>query len=114
MKDIADYIPVGYQNAISRHQLCIRSGLSDRDVRRAVKASHRLICNLSDGRGYFIPSENEEKYVRAFRIQENRRSLTTTKTVKQCDRWIRENRKKKNTLESEQMSLFDYFKEQAT
>ena len=77
--DIADYIPVGYKNAISRQQLVIRSGMSDRAVRQAVKDSEALICNLSDGRGYFIPSPTEERYVRAFRAQESHRGLSTGK-----------------------------------
>lgn len=106
--DIADYIPVGYKNAISRQQLVIRSGMSDRAVRQAVKDSETLICNLSDGRGYFIPSSTEERYVRAFRAQENHRGLSTGKTVKKCDQWIREKRQENNDLVKNQMSLFDY------
>lgn len=108
MRDIADYIPVGYENAITRAQLSIRSGLSDREVRKAVKASRELICNLSDGRGYFRPAEGEERYVRAFRRQESRRSLTTTKTVKQCDAWIRKSRETESDLVKNQMSIFDF------
>lgn len=108
MGDIADYIPIGHRNAISRQQLVIRSGIPDRGIRRAIKESNFLICNLQDGKGYFIPDETEEGLVRAFRAQEQRRSLSVTKTVKLCDKWMRQNRKEGNDLEKNQMSLFDY------
>lgn len=106
--DIAQYIPVGYKNAISREQLRIRCGLNDRQMRDAVKQSEALICNLQDGKGYFIPAENEERYVRMFRAQESRRSLTTGKTVKKCDEWIRKIRKDGNDLNKNQLTLADW------
>ena len=112
MKDIAEYVPIGYKNAISRTQLAIRSGLSDRQLRKAIKDSNSLICNLSDGEGYFIPGDGEERFVRAFRTQESRRSLTTTQTVKKCDAWIREHRRKKSILETGQMDIFDFLQKE--
>lgn len=105
--DIAYYIPVGHENAISRQQLCIRTGLGDRQVREAVKASQILICNLSDGNGYFIPTEEETRLVKAFKRQEGRRTLSSSKTVKKCDQWLKSQAEKNNDLKNKQMSIFD-------
>lgn len=105
--DIAYYIPVGHENAISRQQLCIRTGLGDRQVREAVKTSKILICNLSDGSGYFIPRDDEINLVKAFKLQEGRRTFSTSKTVKKCDAWLKELAEKNNELVNNQISLFD-------
>lgn len=105
MTDIAMYIPVGHKNAISRQQLVMRSGIPDRKIRRAIKESKCLICNLQDGNGYFIPDTTEESLVRAYRAQEQRRSLSVADTVKLCDDWIR--RSKRNKEENIQLNIDD-------
>lgn len=59
MKSIIDYIPVGNQNPITRKELCILTGLSDRQVREHISQARRNtpIINLQDGDGYFIPNK---------------------------------------------------------
>ena len=53
---IAEYIPYGHENAISRPELCRRSGLRDRDVRRGIERERKngeVIISLSGAEGYF-------------------------------------------------------------
>lgn len=51
--DIANSIPVGHGNAVSRKYLASVTGMSDRMVRKAIECSEKPIINL--GYGYFIP-----------------------------------------------------------
>lgn len=51
--DIANVIPVGHENAVSRKYLVSKTGMSDRAVRQAIELSDKPIINL--GYGYFIP-----------------------------------------------------------
>lgn len=55
--NIVDYIPVGHQNAVTRKQLCILTGLSDRKVRDLIADARREmpIINQQDSKGYYIP-----------------------------------------------------------
>lgn len=71
--DILDYIPTGHKNAVTRSELCKRTGLNDRVMRVAIHKARRKIpiLNMQDGCGYFVPDMNEEserlilkKYVR--------------------------------------------------
>lgn len=55
--DIADMVPVGHENAVSRKYLASVTGLSDRMVRKAIEVSRSPIVNL--GYGYFIPDEHD-------------------------------------------------------
>lgn len=58
--DILDYIPTGHKNAVTRAELCNRTGIPDRAVRLAIHKSRRNIpiLNMQDARGYFIPDMN--------------------------------------------------------
>lgn len=56
--NIANDIPVGHENAVSRKWLAAKTGMSDRMVRKAIEDSPAPIINL--GYGYFIPDENSE------------------------------------------------------
>lgn len=60
--DILDYIPTGQDNAVTRSELCRRTGLSDRVIRDAIHKARRnkSILNMQDGKGYFIPDMNTE------------------------------------------------------
>lgn len=64
--NIVEYIPKGYENAISRKNLCAATGLSDRIVRRLIEEARRntIIISNDDGTGYWIYPDNptnEEK-----------------------------------------------------
>lgn len=60
--NIAEYIPYGKENAISRQQLTIITGIKDRKVRKLIEEARvggELILNLQDGKGYFRATEND-------------------------------------------------------
>ena len=73
--NIIEYIPCGYENAITRENLCCITGLTDRKVRELIFQARREtpIINLQDGKGYFIPLEEDKKYVEKFVEQETAR-----------------------------------------
>lgn len=73
--DIVSLIPIGYENAITRSELCTLTGLPDRKVRDMIFQARREtpIINLQDGKGYFIPSENDRAHVEKFVKQETAR-----------------------------------------
>ena len=55
---ISNYIGYGAENAITRAELCGRTGWNDRKVRQAIEdARHdgEIIINRQDGKGYYKP-----------------------------------------------------------
>lgn len=71
---IIDYIPVGHKNAVTRKQLVILTGLSDRKIRNMIQEEcnrEHPILNMQDGKGYFQPAYDEMHLVRLYRVQEN-------------------------------------------
>lgn len=65
--NIVELIPVGRRKAISRDALRRAYGGTDREMRLAIEQARktRVIVNLSDGKGYFIPdmSDNEDVHL---------------------------------------------------
>lgn len=82
-KDLADKIPTGHRNAISRDELSRRTSLCDRHVRELLETARDLgvlICNDQDGKGYYIaetPEEIERQYKR-----DRARALSVFKRLK--------------------------------
>lgn len=76
-------IPEDEEHAVTRTQLSIRLGLSDRVVRRAIeeaRADGLLICNAQDGRGYY-----QSKDIAALRrqyLQDTARAMAILKRRK--------------------------------
>lgn len=61
--DILSYIPTGRENAVTRKELCIRTGLTDREIRQKIEKARKdgnIIINLQDGKGYYQPEGTEE------------------------------------------------------
>ena len=59
--NILDYIPVGYRNAATRRTLAIKTGMTDRQVRKHIQQANEdgaTIITAYDGTGYFIPDES--------------------------------------------------------
>lgn len=52
---ITDYIPVGSKNAVSRRELRMITGLTDRKLRREIQSARRDMPICNTGTGYFIP-----------------------------------------------------------
>lgn len=90
---IADLIPIGRENAISRKMLvteCVRSGLvkegkyKDRKTRDLIKRARRdyIILNLSNGVGYYRPSKEDLQDLQKYIRQEEKRGTATFKNIK--------------------------------
>ena len=62
--NIAEYIPVGHDNAVTRSALALRTGMTDRQVRREIEKANAsgevAIINMHDGSGYFRPDLGDE------------------------------------------------------
>lgn len=57
--NIIDFIPYGEKNAIKKENLLKLTNLSDRDLRNAIELAKKdyPICNLQNGKGYFIADD---------------------------------------------------------
>ena len=73
--DRVDYIPFGRENAVTRTQLRIMTGLNDRKIRDKISEARRdtVILNMQDGKGYFRPLPEERHLVEAYDKQETAR-----------------------------------------
>lgn len=81
-ENIVDYIPVGHENAVTREQLSKLTKMSDRKVRKAIEKARETtcICNMSDGAGYYIPTELRE--VELFIRQESARGKSVFRNLR--------------------------------
>ena len=59
--DIADLIPVGHDNAVTRQELVMLTGFGDRQIRDMIAKARRdtPILNMQDGKGYYKPDMND-------------------------------------------------------
>ena len=73
--NIVHFIPKGKANAVTRAQLRIATGMSDRKIRDAISKARRdtPIINDQSGRGYYIPTDKEKSEARRFLMQEESR-----------------------------------------
>ncbi|MFQ9515367.1 MAG: hypothetical protein ACLRZ9_06025 [Eubacterium sp.] len=80
--NIVNFIPVGHENAISRKELCSKTGLTDRKLREEISKARETtcICNMSDGAGYYIPREVQE--IDHFIRQESARARSIFKALR--------------------------------
>lgn len=89
---VADLIPYGSENAISRDNLldkCYRLGLAtnDRQMRKLIEDARKsfVILNLSDGRGYFRPKKSDKEKLRHYVAQERDRSIAISRNLKMAN-----------------------------
>lgn len=85
---IADYIPIGRENAITRDELlkvCITEKLceTDREMRKLIERARieYVILNHSDGRGYYRPSREDMQDLQRYIRQEEKRAKSTFKNI---------------------------------
>lgn len=80
--DVLAHLMFGKDNAISRTELSIKTGLSDRQVRRSIEILRRdyLICNDQDGKGYYRPRDTKE--IRRYFKQEDARAKAILRRLK--------------------------------
>lgn len=89
--NIVDYIPYGHEHAVTRKQLRRMTGKGDRAVREMIFAARREtpILNLQDGKGYFIPTEEECTLVTRYIAQETKRLKSIGWALKSAKRYMR-------------------------
>lgn len=90
---IADLVPVGRENAISRKMLvalCVEHGLvkntlfgKDRAMRKLIGQARRdyTILNLSNGQGYYRPSRNDLQDLQRYIRQEIKRAVSVFRNI---------------------------------
>lgn len=93
--NILDYIPVGYENAITRKELCNKTGLSDRKVRQLIEDARKdnVILNLGDSKGYFIPKIGEERLIMICKRKEISRYKSIYENIIHMNRYLGVNNK---------------------
>ena len=100
---IEEYIPHGYKNRISRPELQIRTGFTDRKNRELIEqARERRVLIVSADGGYFIPCEGDEVHVRGYIQREKNRFKTMSHKLKLLRRDFPDRREVPG-----QMSLFE-------
>lgn len=86
--NIRDFICAGEGNARTRAELCMMTGLNDRELRLAIQRENekgeKPIINL--GTGYFIPTNNEQ--ILAYRNTEVARARTIEKKIRTIDKYL--------------------------
>ena len=90
--NIREYIPKGQENAISKKNLCRRTGLSDRELRAVIARANQetgvpIIC-LLDGRGYFLPLPSERELVREYIWSETSRISNINRKIHKMRKWL--------------------------
>ena len=81
---IIDLIPFGHDNAISRERLCYRTGMSDRDIRRAIgELNEDGNVILNRGKGYFrYDAETDRYYLQNYLAVEQGRVRTLNRKLR--------------------------------
>ncbi len=94
--NIAEYIPYGKENAVTRSYLSHITDLSDREVRREIAKARRdtPILNMQDGSGYYRPTSDEYTDVKIFYQQESSRARSIFWSMKGLRNWMKEKEQK--------------------
>lgn len=96
MINIIDFIPEGYENAISRKNLCTLTGLSDREVRNLIEEARRntIIISNNDGSGYWLypqkPSKKDKELLYKYVKQQESRAKSIFYALKPARKLIKE------------------------
>lgn len=82
--DMTAHIPCGYENGLTRVELRIRTGLSDRAMRQAIEwTSEHIETVYSYGGKYFLYGGHEDDYYcEAYYLKERARCLTQNRKVR--------------------------------
>lgn len=91
--DIKKYIPKGHDNAVSIGTLIAMTGMSNRQVRRAIAESDAIILNMQDGKGYFRMNPRtkaERAFAEKYSAQEKSRGWKVLKKAFRVDKKLNE------------------------
>lgn len=86
--DIKKYIPKGHSNAVTIDTLMAMTGMSNRQVRRAIAESDAIILNMQDGKGYFRMNPRtkaERAFAEKYSAQEKSRGWNVLKKAFKVD-----------------------------
>ncbi len=89
--DIVKYIPYGKENAISRDDLAIKIGCSDRIMRDLISKARKktVIINIQNGSGYYRPTEDDMEDVLKYKHQEENRATEVFGNLQPVREFIR-------------------------
>lgn len=89
--EIIQFIPHGKENAVTREELKLLTGLSDRDIRELITQARRTHCiiNDQDGKGYYQPTKIERPAVEKWLKQESSRAKTVFWAAKGAREFLR-------------------------
>lgn len=87
--NIVEVIPYGHDNAVTRAELVMLTGLNDRRVRDEINQCKELIINLQDGHGYFRPLPEEAHLVETWMLLFQARIRDEQKRVTKAKHWRR-------------------------
>ena len=88
---VVSALGVGHDNAVKRHVLARRLGVTDRKMRRMIEAARQegwQILNDGDGAGYYLAT-NLDELERHYRV-ERARAIKTLYTLKPIRAYLRE------------------------
>ena len=91
--DIKKYIPKGHSNAVTIDTLIAMTGMSNRQVRRAIAESDAIILNMQDGKGYFRMNPRtkaERAFAEKYSAQEKSRGWKVLKKAFRVDKKLNE------------------------
>lgn len=91
--NITDYIPTGQNNAVSVDSLCTALNIDRRTVRRLISSAQEngaVILNMQDGRGYFVPADDESQLVDDYIKQESARARSIFRKLRTARKWCPE------------------------
>ena len=84
--EIINYIPHGKQNAVSRFQLVLMTGQSDRRVRKEISKAREehVILSLENGSGYYQPTADDYPELRKYLNREESRAKSVFASIKKA------------------------------
>lgn len=91
--DIKKYIPKGHENAVTIETLMAMTGMSNRQVRRAIAESDAIILNMQDGKGYFRMNPRtkaERAFAEKYSAQEKSRGWAVLRKAFKVDKKLNE------------------------
>ena len=90
--NVIEYIPTGKQNAIAMSELAKRSGISQREARKAVfkaRCNGELICSVCNGdksSGYYRPNNASE--IRPYIVMQEHRIASAKAALKSAEEFL--------------------------
>lgn len=84
--EIINYIPYGKENAVSRFQLSLMTGKSDRKVRKEISRTREehVILSLENGNGYYQPTADDYPELRKYLNREESRAKSVFASLRKA------------------------------